>query len=152
VPTILTNSCNLISANANNLNEGGQSTVCFEDVNNDGKRDLFFGNGSGGLSFFSSLSPFLGIIESDQIKLSEHISLYPNPTDDQINIRINALEFETGKLVLFNTLGKQVLELDINSNSQTFLLNTISKGIYFAKISLTHHSQTNSITKKIIVN
>ncbi len=152
VPAIITNSCNLITSNANNLNEGGQSTVCFEDVNNDGKRDLFFGNGSGGLSFFSSLSPFVGIIESDQIKLSEHISLYPNPTDDQINIRINALEFETGKLMLFNTLGKQVLELDINSNSQTFLLNTISKGIYFAKISLTHHSQTNSIAKKIIVN
>jgi hypothetical protein len=152
VPAIITNSCNLITSNANNLNEGGQSTVCFEDVNNDGKRDLFFGNGSGGLSFFSSLSPFVGIIESDQIKLSEHISLYPNPTDDQINIRINALEFETGKLMLFNTLGKQVLELDINSNSQTFILNTISKGIYFAKISLTQHSQTNSITKKIIVN
>lgn len=152
VPAVLTNPCNLITANANNLNEGSQSTVCFEDINNDGKRDLFFGNGSGGLSFYSSLSPYVGINETNPDYLLNQISLFPNPTNDQLTIRIDALEFEKGTMALYNTLGKEVLVLELNSNSETFLLNNISKGIYFAKISLTNHTQTNSITKKIIIN
>lgn len=152
VPAILTNTCNLITASANNYNEGGQSAPCFEDVNNDGKRDLFIGNGSGGLSFFSSINQFVGLSENNLNRLLDEISLYPNPTNDYLNININALEFETGKLILYNLLGKEIAELDITSNSQTFLINNISSGIYFAKIILTHHSNTNSITKKIIIN
>jgi hypothetical protein len=152
VPAIISNTCNLITTTANNINEGGQSSPYFEDVNNDGKRDLFLGNGSGGLSFFSSINQYVGLNENHLKELFDQISLFPNPTNEYLNIRINELEFETGTLILYNMLGKEVEVLEINSNSQTFLLNSISEGIYFAKISLTHHSQTNSVTKKIIIN
>ncbi|MDO9000268.1 MAG: FG-GAP-like repeat-containing protein [Bacteroidota bacterium] len=151
VPAIITNTCNLIDADANNLNEGGQSTVFFEDINNDGKRDLFVGNGSGGLSFFSSLNQFVGINENTLSKAFDNITLYPNPTKNYLNLRVNELEFDSGKLIIYNILGKEIEVFEINSNSQSFLIKHISEGIYFAKITLTHNSQTKSIIKKIII-
>jgi hypothetical protein len=149
---ILTSSCTLINATANNLNEGGQAAICFEDVNNDGKRDLFVGNGSGGLSFFSSASPFVSVEEINSTKLNDRISLFPNPATDQIQLKIDGLEFENGMLVLYDLLGKQIQTETINKNTQTFLLNKITSGVYFAKISISTGSQTHSVTKKIIIN
>ncbi|MBL7912298.1 MAG: T9SS type A sorting domain-containing protein [Bacteroidia bacterium] len=150
--SILTNSCTLINATTNNLNEGGQAAVCFEDVNNDGKRDLFVGNGSGGLSFFSSASPFVGLEEVSSIKLNDHVTLFPNPATDHLQLTIDGLEFENGAFVLYDLLGKQLQTETINQNKQTFLLNKITSGVYFAKISINTNSQTYSVTKKIIIN
>ena len=151
VPAVITNTFNLIDADVNSINEGGQSTAFFEDVNNDGKRDLFVGNGSGGLSFFSSLNQFVGINEKNTNQLLEQITLFPNPANNYLTIRINEIEFEKGSLILYNIIGEKVDELIINSNSQTFKLNDTSKGIYFATISLTSNGQNKSITKKIII-
>ncbi len=63
IPALTGDSCvaNLITTSANNINEGAQSTLCYEDINNDGKRDLFVGNAGGGLNLFSSKSPYVGI-------------------------------------------------------------------------------------------
>ena len=152
VPTTITNTCNLISTTVNSLNEGGQATAFFEDVNNDGKRDLFVGNGSGGLSFFSSLNQFVGIQETTLLQLPNLITLFPNPVNDYLNLNINQLEFEKGELTLYNLVEREITSVLITANSQTFLLNDLPKGIYFAKISLLHHSQTINVTKKIIIN
>jgi len=149
---ILTNSCTLINATVNNLNEGGQATVCFEDINNDGKRDLFVGNGSGGLSFFSSASPFVGVEEISTIKLNDRITLFPNPATDQLQLKIDGFEFESGTFALYDILGKQVQTENIDQNTQTFLLTKITSGVYFAKISINSNSQTHTVTKKIIIN
>ena len=152
VPAVLTNSCNLINATANGINEGSQAAPCFEDVNNDGKRDLFLGNGSGGLSFFSSINQFVGIKENTATQMADNITLFPNPASNFLNLHINALEFESGRLVLYDLLGKEIENMEITANTQTFLLNNAHKGIYFAKVFLTHTAQTVSFTKKIIIN
>ncbi|MBA2610706.1 MAG: T9SS type A sorting domain-containing protein [Bacteroidetes bacterium] len=149
---ILTTSCNLISATTNNLNEGGQATICFEDVNNDNKRDLFVGNGSGGLSFFSSASPFVGVEELTPLELHNQVNLFPNPATDHLQLTINGIDFEHGALVLYDLLGKEIQTEIISENSQAFLLNKINSGIYFAKINIYTKSQTVSVTKKIIIN
>ncbi len=152
VPSILTNSCNLINATANNINEGGMATIYFEDVNNDNKPDLFVGNGSGGLSFFSSINQFVGIKDNAPGYLNDLITLYPNPANAYLNLRINGLEFENGRLILYDMLGKEIENMTIVSNTQTFATTNINTGIYFAKITLTHNLQTVSVTKKIIIN
>src|SRR5439155_22542326 len=65
-----------LNDNVNLINEGAQSAVWFEDINNDGKRDLFIGNASGGLAVYSSASPFVGLQPSI---LADAISIFPNP-------------------------------------------------------------------------
>jgi hypothetical protein len=98
------------------------------------------------------MNQFVGIQENNFTKLQDQISLFPNPSTNYLNLRINELEFDSGILTLTNILGEEVQASNIHSNSQTFLLNGISKGVYFAKISLTHNSQTYTITKKIMIN
>ena len=152
VPSVITNSCNLISSSTNNLNEGGQSTICFEDVNNDGKRDLFIGNGSGGLSFFSSLNQSIGINENNLFAITNRIVLFPNPASNFFNLHVKDFEFEKGKLIFYNTLGEKISETDVSSSSQYFDVTGINKGIYYVTINLINDSQNYFFNKKIIIN
>jgi hypothetical protein len=151
VPALITNTCTLIDADVNNYYEGAQAAVAFEDINNDNKRDLFIGNGSGGLSFFSSKAQAIGIEENALAYLTDHINIFPNPANDHLQLKIDAVTFESGSILLFDILGKQIYSEAIISPQQTVLLNNIASGVYFAKIILSNNSQTVSITKKIII-
>lgn len=151
VPAVITNTCTLIDADVNNIYEGAQAAAFFEDINNDGKRDLFVGNGSGGLSFFSSKALNIGIHENTLQEINNNVTLFPNPAVDRLQLNIDGIEFETGTIILFDILGKEVQSSTVLSNSQTFFLNTINSGIYFAKVILSNKSKTVSVTKKFIV-
>lgn len=152
VPSDITTPFSLISPSANGFNEGGQSTICFEDVTNDGKRDLFIGNASGGLSFFSSQGPNVGIaqISSDELKTS--VSLFPNPAEDVLSIRIDKLEFSSGKLIITDLLGKELQQVALRHNSETFSIAELHTGIYFVTVSLITNTSTVNTTQKIIKN
>lgn len=152
VPSVLTNSCTLITNNVNGWIEGGQSTILFEDVNNDGKRDAFVGNASGGLSFFSSKSPLVDLNELTVSKLSDQIVLYPNPTSNNLTLSINKIEIETATITFYDLLGKKVLTKKIIQNLESIDLNDLQAGIYFANINLKSNQQTFNIIKKIIKN
>jgi len=147
VPSATAN-CNLINANVNSINEGGQSTVFYEDVNNDGKRDLFIGNGSGGLSFFSSLGPDVALKE--QLNENSFIHVFPNPTAHILNIRIDKIEVESGLVILTDVLGKQVFSKKINSNFESLNVDNLASGIYILKINISSQSQNYTLTQKII--
>jgi len=151
VPLVITNTCTLIDADVNNYYEGAMASVCFEDINNDNKRDLFIGNGSGGLSFFSSKAQSIGIKENMAAHLNDRVNVFPNPANDHLQLKIDDVSFESGKILLFDILGKQVYSEAITSHQQTILLNNINGGIYFTKIILSNNSQTVSVTKKIII-
>jgi hypothetical protein len=148
VPSVTAN-CNLISSSANGITEGSQSTVFFEDINNDNKRDLFVGNGSGGLSFFSSMGPDVGIKETTAEKTSL-ISLFPNPAKQTLNISVDKIEVETGQSSVTDILGKEICVKQMNSNIETIDISALQPGIYFVKITVSNHSQTVSSVKKII--
>ncbi len=148
VPSYSVN-CNLINATANGFNEGAQSVPYFEDVNNDGKRDLFVGNGGGGLSFFSSKGPDVGIEEIMQ-KKNELILLFPNPVKQTLNITVDKIEVENGTVTITDILGKEIFAKNIKLNSETIDVNELQPGIYFVKIIISNKEQTLSVVKKII--
>ena len=152
VPTVITNSCTLISNNVNGWIEGGQSTIWFEDVNNDGKRDAFVGNASGGLSFFSSNSPLVGLNELTADNIAEQISMFPNPASNQINVSIKNIDFETAVINFYDVLGKEVLSKKMTQNNESISVKELAEGIYFGKINLTANGKVVTTTKKIIKN
>jgi hypothetical protein len=148
VPSSTVN-CNLISSTVNGYNEGGQSAPFFEDINGDNKRDLFIGNGSGGLSFFSSKGPDVGINELTEEK-NHLITLFPNPVKQTFNIRVDKIEVEKGQITVTDILGKEIYVKSMNSNFGSIEVNDLQPGIYFVNITVSNHSQAVSVIKKII--
>jgi hypothetical protein len=131
VPSILTNSCVLITTSVNGINEGGQSSIWYEDINNDNIRDLFVGNGSGGLSFFSSKAPDVGIIE--KVATEHLIKIFPVPAKDEIQITIAIPETVSVDLILLDLSGKKVFSQNFKSEVLTANVSSLDEGIYIAE-------------------
>lgn len=151
VPAVVTSPFTLVTKSVNNYNEGSHATVWYEDINNDGKRDLIIGNGGGGLNFFSSKSQFVGIDEHSSNKLESKIFLFPNPGKDQISVSLNIPDFQKGSVIFYDLLGKEVLSSELISSEETINVSALTKGIYFANISITVNLQRQVVTRKIII-
>ena len=80
--------------------------------------------------------PSLGLDENNQL----NISIYPNPTKEYLNIDCSSLE----SISIYNILGKEL----IKETSNRIKVSSLSKGVYFIKVS----DGINSSTKKFIKN
>jgi len=70
------------------------------------------------------------------------IVLYPNPTTGVFSIR----NFE-GQAIVFNSTGKAVKMININSDNQSIDISDQSKGVYFVKMTNTKMN----FVKKVVV-
>lgn len=77
----------------------------------------------------------------DNLKL-RNILISPNPAKDFINIS----GLNSGKVVLLDISGKQLLSKNITSNNEQINIQDFSSGIYILKV----YSEGNVFTKKII--
>lgn len=92
-------------------------------------------------------SPAIGMFD---LKMNEHIILYPLPANDIININVDGANIET--LELFNLIGKQLETVNCNiyttpQYSLQLDLSAYPVGLYFVKIK-THE---RIITKKVLL-
>lgn len=127
VPTSITSNFTKLSEGLNGLNEGSQSTVLYEDLDGDSKRDLIMGNGSGGLSYFSSSSPLVSVQKNTANQNS--LKVFPNPCDNVLQItstgaeKINATLYDvSGRLLRSQTFSATAAVLDVTD---------LPAGLYF---------------------
>lgn len=75
------------------------------------------------------------------------IKIFPNPVSNVLNISVPSNE-NLLKGIVYNILGKKVLEIDIDKNNTQFDLSFLSRGLYLLKI------ESKSVTKtfKILKN
>ncbi len=75
-------------------------------------------------------------VSNQNIFLDEHISIFPNPTNDVLTIENNS-NLVLEEIIVFNTLGEQILQktsaLPFNG-TEKLQLNHLDAGIYFVKI------------------
>jgi hypothetical protein len=117
----------LVTNSVNGIVEGEQAVPWYEDVNNDGKRDLFLGNASGGLCFFSSASPFVGMME---VSKRNAVSVYPNPARDELFV-----EGDCEGLTLFiSDLSGRVVKTSKCDPGRAISIDHLSAGIYFVEL------------------
>lgn len=115
----LEGSFNLLSANFQNIRDGEKVSLLYEDFSNDGKRDLFLGNESGGLFYF--VNDTLGNSIANNEKASAKI--YPNPATHNIYIDV------VGEKMIFNVLGELVLK----SQEQHINIQHLPNGMYWIR-------------------
>lgn len=80
--------------------------------------------------------------------LSNNISLFPNPTNGDLNINF-ARNFGTTSIAIFNVNGQKVLNTSTEGfGNNTIATSTLANGIYFAQVV----SQEGTSTMKFIKN
>jgi hypothetical protein len=68
--------------------------------------------------------------------ISSSISLYPNPVNSELTVKIGDSEFAGSTIQILNTLGQVVMENQFNStqNSMVLDLSNLSQGMYFFQL------------------
>ena len=93
--------------------------------------------------FSLALQKALGI--SDFAKNT--LIVYPNPSNDIVNLASKE-DFESANILLFNSLGQQVLNVELQKSNPSFSVETLASGIYYYKINSGKNSQTGKLIKK----
>ncbi len=149
IPSIATNTCTLIDSTANGIFESTYSTPWYEDINNDGKPDLFVGNAGGGVSFYSSKAPDVGIQENS-ISTIHTAFIYPNPANNFVNIKSGEEYVVIKEVEVLNILSQQIKKEIVNKNEYQMNINDLPEGIYLVNVKLQANSNQYTITKKLI--
>ena len=131
------------------INEGTRCAPFYEDITNDGKRDLFLGNHAGGLAFFNS-SNYTGVGINEQ-QLVQHVSIYPVPATEVLTIAIDDDALAEVMITVFDVMGKEIFKTASYNKTISLDVSGYSKGIYFVRLQQTNATQWNAMTKKIVV-
>jgi len=111
--------------------EGSQSAPWYEDINGDAMGDLFLGNASGGLSFFSSASPYVGLKEAGT---PAACLLYPNPVADKLYISASLPANTILNAHLYNVSGKLLRTLQLYGPESTIDMSEFENGFYMIRL------------------
>ncbi len=142
----LTGTFNRVDTNLYLINEGTRCAVAFEDITNDGKRDLFIGNHAGGLAFFNSAN--VNNVGIEELDLSSFVSVYPNPASDLLTIKVDNNTFEEYRFQIIDLLGKEVFATKTYNKQLSIDVSLFAKGFYFVKAIDSNQYQT--IVKVIV--
>ncbi|MES2568135.1 MAG: T9SS type A sorting domain-containing protein [Bacteroidota bacterium] len=145
----LTGTFNEVDTVLFHINEGPRCSPFFEDITNDGNRDLFLGNYAGGLAFFNSSD--VNAVGITELFNEEMVYVYPNPASEAITISINDHSYSEMSIICFDVLGKQVFETITFNKTIKIDVSGFSKGFYFIEIQHQDDQQLKFLTKKIIV-
>jgi hypothetical protein len=73
------------------------------------------------------------------------LSMYPNPASDRLNI---SAKETIQNADIFNVLGKKVMSLDINKNSESIDVSNLTSGIYLVKYNVNGTTGTAKFVKQ----
>lgn len=145
----LTGKFNRVDTTLFNINEGPRCAAFYEDITNDGKRDLFLGNHAGGLAFFNSTN--VNGVGIEELFNEENVLVFPNPSSDKITISINDNTISEICIRCFDLLGNELFESATFNKTTQIDVSQFSKGIYFIQLLSKDEKQLRSVTKKVIV-
>ncbi|WP_397363818.1 M43 family zinc metalloprotease [Olleya sp. R77988] len=110
------------------------------------KLSATFANGLAGKYYFGTQLAFLS---TGEFELASSISIYPNPTNNVLNIKVGNDNDLPNAYKVYNMLGQLVTENTINSvQDLTIDATPFSNGMYFIKISKASNSITLPFIKK----
>ncbi|MBA4240254.1 MAG: hypothetical protein C0448_05985 [Sphingobacteriaceae bacterium] len=145
----LSGTFNRVDTTLFNINEGPRCAVFYEDITNDGKRDLLIGNQAGGLAFFNSTN--VNGVGIEELLSENDVQVFPNPTSDKITIAFKNSHYEELEIKCLDILGHNLFETTTLSKLIQVDMSSFDKGVYFILITNPNNNHSNTITKKVIV-
>ena len=91
------------------------------------------------------LAVFTDVVGIEDNGVSE-ISIFPNPTNDILNITFSEIIFE---IEIVNALGQVVKRVEVNSGNVVCNVENLSSGVYVVRIYY-FDTSTNSVHRKLI--
>ncbi len=117
---------------------GGGNNMYLDDIN------LYKGS--------SSNEVVLGLNEMDTTNSIPNIDVYPNPTDNELNVQFNVNQYEIVEFEITDLTGKKIEKLLVKANSgeNLVLLNTnhLNSGMYLLNVNFGRTSKTIHFLKK----
>lgn len=99
---------------------------------------------------YFKIEPLEPILLTDVNDFNNQISIYPNPVEDELNLKIDGIE-SIKKIELFSVLSSKIIEINTKyfdqNTSYKVDVSNLSKGIYFLK---TEFNNGKIITKKVL--
>ena len=71
--------------------------------------------------------------------------MYPNPTSSRLNI---SAQSTIESAAIYNLLGKEVMNLEINKNSESIDVSNLASGMYLIKYSIDNAIGTAKFIKQ----
>ena len=75
------------------------------------------------------------------------ISVYPNPSDDILNIRCTELELESAELEIYDASGVRVMSRQISGKQSALPIDHLARGMYLLKIVYQDQMYLNKFLK-----
>jgi hypothetical protein len=90
--------------------------------------------------------PSVGV--NNVLNLDGMISIYPNPSNGKINLRLASIQNENVKILIYDMLGKVIEGMEINGNNlqaNELDLSAQPKGIYLIKVQTSKKTSVQKI-------
>ncbi len=125
----------LVDGDFGEIREGVRTRIAIADINSDGAKDYLIGNKRGGVSLYSTM-PINSLATSNEeiIIPSIEFSIWPNPTNDILNIGIEHSNNKPMKLRIINALGQELMSATLQGNQQVNV-SPLASGVYFVELS-----------------
>lgn len=131
----------------NPTNDLNPNTQYYVEIGNGIIQDII-GNGYAGFSGNTTWSFTTGnVLATADFDLKQHLSIYPNPTNGILNIRIADLN-EGLTVEIFDILGKKLNTKAFTENNNQIDISDLPVGMYMLKATSSNSSYTTRIIKK----
>jgi hypothetical protein len=138
-------------SNYSTIQTQARSVPAIADFDGDGKYEMVVGHRLGGLNYYKQLltvtdttASGVGVFNFNE----KDINIYPNPTNDKINILLdNRIDIENLTTSLYDLTGRKIINHQLIKTSNSVLdIHSLRPGIYF----LILENETQKIVKKIV--
>ncbi len=123
-----------ITLKLGNHYEGALSSIAFGNFNGDEFLDAILGNFRGGLGFYNSPITVDGAVSTKETKPNFNALIFPNPTHQQLNIRLSLPTIGKNKYRIYNSIGQMQMQGEFNGASAVIELANMPQGLYFVEI------------------
>jgi len=104
-------------------------------------------NADGGVWFGETHDYTVNIVQEMSVdnQIFEDFSFYPNPVENQLNLKANA---QIESVEIFNLLGQNVINTNPNAVETEINTQALQSGVYMMKVIIDGNQKTFKIVKK----